>query len=367
MPPYGLPSKLKKPPALPELKPEPEPEPSVELTGNAGVDKALAALAALTANTLSAGMASAGGAATDGPHVKRGRGRPPKSAEEKALTVARRKAKNELLKLERKSLKGQQKAAKVAALSGNSAPKKPKSHHKKPSAPKDECKTCTRNWHTAHTCGKGRTDNPHSKKHPKTTFSLFAAAASKPKSHHKKPSAPSPFAAAAFKPKSHHKKPSAPSLFAAAAFKPKSHHKKPSAPTLFAAAAFKPKSHHKKPSAPSPVRLPSGADRTVAAGGNGKVGRPKKSDRPLLSKQAASLKTKMKPKWFRCDFCKKRFKSLSLQKEHKRVHELEWESQAIEQRLMGMRQGKLRGLNKKFTNRRMVLVASPLSFEGGTG
>ena len=327
MPPYGLPSKLKKPPALPELKPEPEPEPSVELTGNAGVDKALAALAALTANTLSAGMASAGGAATDGPHVKRGRGRPPKSAEEKALTVARRKAKNELLKLERKSLKGQQKAAKVAALSGNSAPKKPKSHHKKPSAPKDECKTCTRNWHTAHTCGKGRTDNPHSKKHPKTTFSLFAAAASKPKSHHKKPSAPSPFAAA----------------------------------------AFKPKSHHKKPSAPSPVRLPSGADRTVAAGGNGKVGRPKKSDRPLLSKQAASLKTKMKPKWFRCDFCKKRFKSLSLQKEHKRVHELEWESQAIEQRLMGMRQGKLRGLNKKFTNRRMVLVASPLSFEGGTG
>ena len=309
MPPYGLPSKLKKPPALPEL--EPEPEPGVELTGDAGVDKALAALAALTANTLSAGMASTGGPATDGPHVKRGRGRPPKSTEEKALTVARRKAKNELLKLERKSLKGQQKAAKVAALSGNSAPKKrgrpPKARAPQPSA-KDECKTCTRNWHTAHTCGKGRSDNPHSKNHKTTTFPSFAAAAPKPKSHHKK-----------------------------------------------------------KPSAPSPVRSPSGADRTIAAGGNGKVGRPKKSDRPLLSKQAASLKTKVKPKWFRCDFCKKRFKSLLLQKEHKRVHELEWESQAIEQRLMGMRQGKLRGLNKKFTNRRMVLVASPLSFEGGTG
>lgn len=303
MPPYGLPSKMKKPPPQPE--PEPEPKVAVELTGNAGVDNALAALAALAA-------ASSAPSASDGPPVKRGRGRPPKSAEEKALTLARRRAKNELLKLEKKKLKGQQKAAKFASLSGPGPPKKrgrPPKVQAPPVLAKDECKTCTRNWHTAHTCGRGRTDNPLSQKH-RTVF---------------------PFAAAP-----------------------------PPA---------KPKSHHKKPVVVSLPRSPSGADRTLAAGSSGKVDRPKKSDKPSLPKLASPVKKviKVKPKWFRCDFCKKRFKSLSLQKEHKRVHELEWESQAIEQRLMRMRQGKLRGLNKKFTNRRLVLVASPLSYEGGTG
>lgn len=90
---------------------------------------------------------------------------------------------------------------------------------------------------------------------------------------------------------------------------------------------------------------------------------------PSSKRQRLAIKTqpKAKRKWYHCTTCTKKYKTLAERNEHHKEHQQQWEAQAIMRRILGRRQGKLRGLNKRFTNRRRVLVASPLAGLNGSG